>query len=110
MGNGVLILSVVVHRPHLFGAGAGADEVDFGLGDAVDAAAEPHDDLVGKVVGDGAGGFFRGRVAVFLAQNLRVAGVAGVVEITVDGHAAVGRGKRAEGNHGGGGGCGCPLG
>src|SRR5271157_4124863 len=30
VGDGVLVLPVVVHGPDLFGAGAGADEVDFG--------------------------------------------------------------------------------
>ena len=55
MGNLVLVLAVVVHRPDLFAAGTGADEVDFGFGDAVDAATEAEDDVVCELVSDGSG-------------------------------------------------------
>src|SRR5580658_9217996 len=110
MGNLALILSVVIHHPHFLCSGAGADEVDFGFGNAVDAAAEARDDFVGKVVGDFAGRFFGGGVAVFFAEDLRAGGVAGVVEIAVDSDAPVGGGKRAEGDHAGAGRGGGPLG
>ena len=51
-----------------------------------------------------AGGF-----VVLLAEDLRVGGVAGVIEPAVDGEAAVCSRERAEGDHGGVGGVGRPL-
>ena len=105
----VLILPVVVHRPDFFGAGAGADEVDFGFGDAVDAAAEAQDDLVGEAVGDGARRVLAGDLVVLLAEDLGADGVAGVEEPAGDEDAAVGGGERAEGDHGGIGRRGRPL-
>ena len=107
--DGVLILAVVVHHPDFFGAGARADEVDLGFGDAVDAAAEAEDDLVGEAVRDGARHVFAGGFVVLLAEHLGIGGVAGVVEPAVDDQAAVGGRERAEGDHGGVGGLGGPL-
>ena len=46
MRHGMLILPVVVHCPHFFGAAARADEIDLGLRNSIDAAAQPLDDLV----------------------------------------------------------------
>ena len=105
----MLILAVVVHRPDFLGAGARADEVDLGFGDAVDAAAEAVDDLVGEAMGDGARHVFAGGLVVLLAQHLRIGGVARVIEPAVDDEAAVGGGERAEGDHCGVGGVGGPL-
>ena len=109
MGDGVLVLAVVVHHPDFLGAGARTDEVDLGFGDAVDAAAEPIDDLVGKAVGDGACHVFAGRFVVLLAEHLRIGGVARVVEPAVDDEPAVGGGERAKSDHGGVGGISGPL-
>ena len=55
MGDGVLVCAVVVHLPDLFVGSGDLDVVDLGFGDALDAAAEAEDDLVGEAVGDLAG-------------------------------------------------------
>ena len=60
------------------------DVVDFGLGDAGDAAAEAQDDLVGEAVGDLAGGVFGGFLVVLLGEDLRVLEILGVEEEAVD--------------------------
>jgi len=106
----MLIQPVVVHHPDFFGAGAGADEVDFCLGDAVNAAAEAKDDLVSETVGDGAGRLFAGGVGIVLAKDLGAGGVAGIEKPGIDDDLAVDASKRTEGEHGGAGRCGRPLG
>jgi hypothetical protein len=105
----MLILPVVVHLPNLFGAAARADKENYGFGDAVDAAAEAQDDLVGKSVRYRPGHILAGLFAVLLAEDLRVGGVAGVVEPAVDDQPAIGNRERAKGHHGRVGGRGRPL-
>ena len=80
----MLILPVVVHRPDLFGAGAGADEVDLGFGDAVDAAAHAENDFVGKFVGDSSNTLAGGGILIMLAQNLRRSDVLHVIQPALD--------------------------
>ena len=72
VGDGVLVGAVVVHHPDLFVVGAeDFDVVDLGLGDAGRAAAEAEDDLVGKLVGDLAGGVVAWVLVVLLGEDLR---------------------------------------
>ena len=98
-GDNMLILPVVVHRPDFFGSGAGADKIDLGLGNAIQAA-EPGDDVVGEAVRDGPRIVLAGGVVVLLAQHLRAAGILGVQYPAGDGDTSVVRGERAKGNHG----------
>ena len=101
MRDGVLILPIVIHGPDLHGAGAGADEINLGFGNAVDAAAQAKNDFVGEPVGYGARHIRGGRFVILLAQHLRVGGVVGVEEPPVNRQPTTGSGKRAEGHHGG---------
>ena len=74
MGDRVLIGAVVVHGPDFFVPAAAADKIDFAFRDALDAAAQAEDDLVGKLVRDDAGGVAGGRILILLAQHLRRSG------------------------------------
>ena len=62
-----LVGAVVIHHPDFFVAGAVADEINFALGDARDAAAQTENDFIGKLVGDDAGGFVGRIVGILLA-------------------------------------------
>ena len=46
----MLVPAVVIHRPDFLVPAAGADEGDLSLGDTRQAAAQPRDDIVGKLV------------------------------------------------------------
>ena len=96
----MLILPVVVHLPNLFGSAARTDKINLRLGDAVDAAAQPQDNLVGKAVRNRPRHILAGFFVVLLAQHLRIDGVAGIVEPAVDHQPPIGRRQRAEGHHG----------
>ena len=50
--EGMLIGTVVIHRPDFFCARTGADESDLSGGDAGQSAGEPHDDFVGELMGE----------------------------------------------------------
>ena len=51
VGDGMLVGTVIVHRPDLLGAPGHVDVVDLGLCDSRGATAEAVDDLVGEAVG-----------------------------------------------------------
>ena len=106
----MLVLAVVVHDPDFLRAASGADKVDFGFGDAVDAAAEAQDDFVGESVRDGARHFLACRFVVLLAEDLGVGGVARVEEPAVNAEASIVGRQRSERHHGRVGRCGGPLG
>ena len=76
----LLIGAVVIHLPDFFRAAAAADEVELGFGDAVDAAAQAEDDLVGEAMRDQARVGVVGLFAILLAQHLRRLRILGVVE------------------------------
>ena len=83
MRHRVLVLAVVIHRPDFLVSGAIGDEIDFGFGDAVKAAAKAQDDLVREAVCDLPRIFFCGRVVVLLAENLRALRILRVEEPTL---------------------------
>src|SRR5438045_9024980 len=95
----VLVLAIVVHGPDFLGSGACTDEVDLGFGDAVDAAAQARNDLIGKAMSQGSSHILTGGLVVLLAQHLGAGGVASVVEPAGDAKSPVGRGQRSEGDH-----------
>ncbi len=101
MGDGVLVGAVVVHLPDLFRAAAAVDVVDLGFGDAVEAAAEAEDDLVGEAMGDLAGAVVGGVFAVLLGEDLGKLRVLGVEEEAVDVEVIGGDAKGSEDDHGG---------
>src|ERR1700723_3564769 len=82
VGDGMLVRAVVIHRPDLFAASA-LHIVDLGFGDALAAAAQAKDDLVGEAMGNLAGGVVACVFAVLLGEHLRILQVLGVEEIAV---------------------------
>ena len=96
----ILVLPVVVHYPNLFASAARADKIYLCLGDAVDPATQPQDDLVGKPVRYGPRHIRAGHFVVLLAQHLGIGGVAGVIQPAGDSQPAIGCRERAEGHHG----------
>src|ERR1700734_3238581 len=105
----MLIGPVVVHLPDLFVAAAHFDVIDLGLGDALAAAAEPEDDLVGEAMGYLAGGIFTGVFAVLLGEHLRELKVFRVEEIPIADDLTALDAEAAEGNHRSGGWSNGPL-
>src|SRR5437667_12849141 len=106
MGQFTLIRSIVIHRPNFFVTAAAADEKDLTLGDALNAAAQTKDDLVGKLVGNGSNRIASCRILILVAQHLRGSDVLDVIERVLlrsvdDGnsqvskwlHRSIGRGK-----------------
>src|ERR1700678_4133663 len=98
--DGVLVRTIVVHRPDLFTAGAALDVVDLGLGDALAAAAQTEDDLVGEAMGNLARGVVAGVFAVLLGEHLRILQVFRVEEIAIADELVALDADAAEGNHG----------
>ncbi len=99
MRDRVLVGAVVVHLPDLFVSAGDLDVEDLGFGDALAAAAEPEDDLVGEAMGDLAGGVFAGVLAVLFGENLRELGILGVEEEAVADDLAALNAEVAEGDH-----------
>src|SRR4051812_8034928 len=75
------------------------DEIKLGFEDAIHAATEAENDLVGEAVGDEARILFRSLLAVLLAEDLRVLRVGDVVEPTGNSDVAGGSIDVAEGKH-----------
>src|SRR5260370_40853941 len=100
MRDGLLVGAIVVHDPDFFVAGAFADEVDLGFGDAWYASAQAEDDLVGKSVCDHARRLGRGVVGVLLAEHLWRRLILYVVEPSLHRDLAGGRAQVAESEHG----------
>ena len=109
MRERLLVGPVVVHLPDLFVGAGDLDVVDLGFGDALAAAAEPEDDLVGEAVGDLPGGVFAGVFVVLLGEHLRILEVLRVEEEAVADDLAALDAEAAEDNHGGRRGCDRPL-
>ena len=74
-----LVGAVIIHLPDFFRAATAADEVELGLGDAVDAAAQAEDDLVGEAVGNQPRVLVGRSLAILFAQHLRRLRILGVV-------------------------------
>ena len=69
----LLVGAVIIHLPDFLGASAASThEVNLRLGDALNATAQPEDNLVGEPVGDDACIFVTGRLTILLAQHLRL--------------------------------------
>src|SRR5260370_19151342 len=100
MRDGLLVGAIVVHDPDFFVAGAFADEVDLGFGDAWYASAQAEDDLVGKSVCDHARRVGRCVVGVLLAEHLWRRLILYVVEPSLHRQLAGGRAQVAESEHG----------
>ena len=101
MSERALVGSVVIHLPDLFVAAVDLHVVDLGFGNALAAAAEPEDDLVGEAVSDLPGGVVACFFVVLLGEHLRILDVFCVEEETVAGYLPGLDPEVAERDHGG---------
>jgi hypothetical protein len=65
--NLVLVVAVIIHAPDFLMPAAGADEINLGFGNALNAAAETINDFVGEFMGNHSGGIVGCTVLVLLA-------------------------------------------
>src|SRR5262249_13588044 len=82
-----------------FLSGAAAHEYDLAFGYSLNAAPQPKNDFIGKLVRGKACCFGRGSISVLLSKNLWGAHVLHVVKPALDGHVVPGNAKVAEGEH-----------
>src|SRR6202012_3980275 len=97
--NRMLILSVIVHCPYLFGTRARADKVNLRFSNAVNAAAQPQDNLVGKAMSNRPRHLLARRLVVLASQNLRVRCICRIEEPSVNDDLSAGNRKRAKSHH-----------
>ena len=86
----VLVRAVVVHGPDFFVAGAVADEINLRLGDALNAAAQTENNLVGELVRHHARRGVARAIGILLAQDLRRLNILHVVQPALNSQLAAG--------------------